>query len=138
MQSEHVNPVGMRRAEAGARRVGAPVSAAGARGRAHPRVALSLPMSFRALAARPPVLWHGVTLDVSRGGVRFRSRQGVPSGEFLALEVALPGCGTYAARGRAVWTRAPGGDGYWVVGAEFLRSGGDADAALAEALLLAT
>ena len=40
-----------------------------------------------------------------------------------------------AVRGRAVWARQARGSGYWEVGAEFLRSGGDADAALAEALL---
>jgi hypothetical protein len=90
------------------------------------------------VTARPPTLRHGLTLDVSRSGVRFRSGEFVPAGEFIAFELALPGRGTYAARGRAVWARAARGNGHWVVGAEFLRSGGDADAALAEALLLAT
>jgi hypothetical protein len=114
-----------------------PVAGRGPEKRCHLRAGLRLPIAFRAVTARPPVLRHGVTLDVSRGGVRFRSEEFLPSGEFIALELSLPG-GTYAARGRAVWTRAARGDGYWVVGAEFLRCGGDADAALAEALMLAT
>jgi hypothetical protein len=116
----------------------AQVADRGPKQRNHPRVGLRLPIAFRAVAARPPILRHGLTLDVSRSGVRFRSEEFLPAGEFLALEVALPGRGTYAARGRAVWAREARGDGHWVVGAEFLRSDGDADAALAEALLLAT
>lgn len=111
---------------------------AGADKRSHRRVALRLPIAYRSVAARPPVLQHGQTLDVSRGGVRFRTGEFLPVGQFVALEVALPGRGIYAARGRTVWTREARGDGYWVVGAAFLRSGGDADAALAESLLLAT
>jgi hypothetical protein len=117
---------------------GGVVAGRGAEKRSHPRIGLRLPIAFRAVTARPPVLQRGVTLDVSRSGVRFRSEGFLPVGEFVALEVSLPGRGTYAARGRAVWTRAARGDGHWVVGAEFLRSGGDADAALAEALLLST
>lgn len=131
MQTNHATPAGQPH---GAGRL----AGAASDKRSHPRVGLHLPISFRAVTARPPVLRHGLTLDVSRSGVRFRSGEFVPAGEFVALELALPGRGTYAARGRAVWARAARGDGYWVVGAEFLRSGGDADAALAEALLLAT
>lgn len=131
MRMNHAAPVGQGHGCA-------PRPGAGPDKRNHPRVALRLPIAFRAVTARPPVLRHGLTLDVSRGGVRFRSGEFVPAGEFVALELSLSGRGTYAARGRAVWTRASRGDGHWVVGAEFLRSGGDADAALAEALLLAT
>ncbi len=99
------------------------------------RFGLRLPITFRELPARPPMLRHGQTLDVSRTGVRFRSEDFLRAGAFVALEVSLPGRPAYAARGRAVWARLARGSGHWEVGAEFLRSGGDADAALAEALL---
>jgi len=102
------------------------------------RVDLHLPIAFHEVAARPPVTRHGLTLNVSRAGVRFRSGDFLPPGSFISLEVSLPVRGTYAARGRAVWARESPGNGHWEVGAEFLRSGGDDDAALAEALLLAT
>jgi hypothetical protein len=106
--------------------------------RDHPRVRLRVPIAFRAVAAHPAVRGHGVTLDVGRGGVRFRAQRFVPPGEFLALEVDLPGRGTHAVRGRSVWVREARGDGAWEVGAAFLRVGGDGDAALADLLLLST
>ena len=108
----------------------------GAERRIQRRVGLSLPLSFLEVAARPPVNRPGVTLDVSRSGVRFRSEAFLPPKAFVALEVSLPGQGNYAVRGRAVWARRARDDKYWEIGAEFLRAGGDADAALAEALLL--
>jgi hypothetical protein len=104
--------------------------------RSQRRVGLNLPLSFLEVAARPPVNRRGVTLDVSRTGVRFRSAAFLPPKAFVALEVSLPGQGNYAVRGRAVWARRAREDEQWEVGAEFLRAGGDADAALAEALLL--
>ena len=108
----------------------------GAERRGQRRVGLSFPLSFLEVAARPPVSRQGVTLDVSRAGVRFRSDAFLPPKAFVALEVSLPGRGTYAVRGRAVWARQAREGEQWEVGAEFLRAGGDADAALAEALLL--
>jgi hypothetical protein len=68
--------------------------------------------------------------------LRFRSEQYVTPRAFVALEMILPGGRSYAARARTVWAREARGEGYWEVGAELLRSGGDADAALAETLLL--
>lgn len=100
------------------------------------RVGLRFPLSFAEVAAQPHANRHGVTLDVSRIGVRFRADQLVAPRAFVALEMILPGGGTYAARGRAVWVREARGDGQWEIGAELLRPGGDADAALAETLLL--
>ena len=100
------------------------------------RVALRFPLSFTEVAAQARANRHGVTLDVSRAGVRFRSEEFVTPRAFVALEIILPGGGTYAARARAVWAREARGDGHWEIGAELLRSGGDADAALAETLLL--
>ena len=106
--------------------------------RDHPRIDLHLPIAYHEVAARPRAMRHGLTLDVSRAGVRFGSEEFLPPGTFLAIEVSLPARGTCTARGRAVWVRKARGDGRWEVGAEFLRSGGDDAAALAEALLLAT
>jgi hypothetical protein len=103
--------------------------------RSSPRSGLRLPIAYRQLAAGPPVPRHGVTLDVSRCGVRFRSDAFLPPGVFVAVEMSLPHRAAYVARGRTVWAREARGDGHWEVGAEFLRSGGDADAALAETLL---
>jgi hypothetical protein len=100
------------------------------------RVGLRVPLSFAEVAAQPHRNRHGVTLDVSRDGVRFRAEEFVPPRAFVALEMILPGGGTYGARGRAVWAREARGDGHWEIGAELLRSGGDADAALAEVLRL--
>ena len=100
------------------------------------RVGLRFPLSFAAVAAQPHANRHGVTLDVSRVGVRFRSEEFVVPRAFVALEMILPGGRSYAARARAVWSREARGEGYWEVGAELLRSGGDADAALAETLTL--
>jgi hypothetical protein len=117
-----------------------PAAAAAAPGRTERRrqrrVGLRFPLSFTEVVAQPPANRHGVTLDLSRGGVRFRSEQFVAPRAFVALEMILPGGGTYVARGRAVWAREARGDGHWEIGAELLRSGGDADAALAETLLL--
>lgn len=118
----------------------APSAARGAPGRAERRqqrrVGLRFPLSFTEVAAQPHANRHGVTLDVSRGGVRFRSEDFVAPRAFVALEMILPGGGTFAARGRTVWARESRGDGCWEIGAELLRSGGDADAALAETLQL--
>ena len=100
------------------------------------RVSLRFPLSFAEVAAQPHANRHGVTLDVSRGGVRFRAEEFVAPRAFVALEMILPGGRTYAARGRAVWAREARADGHWEIGAELLRSGGDADAALAEMLML--
>jgi len=111
-------------------------SPAGADRRSHPRAGLHLPIAFHEVLARPQALRHGLTLDVSRCGVRFRSEDFIPARAFIALEISLPRRGTCSTRGRAVWSRQARGDGHWEVGAEFLLSGGDADAALAEALLL--
>ncbi|HEY5998888.1 MAG TPA: PilZ domain-containing protein [bacterium] len=100
------------------------------------RVDLRVPLSFTEVATRPHPNRHGVTLDISRDGVRFRAEEFVRPRAFVALEMILPGGRTYGARGRAVWARESRGDGHWEVGAELLRSGGDADAALAEILRL--
>jgi hypothetical protein len=100
------------------------------------RVDLRFPLSFTEVSAQPHPNRHGVTLDVSRAGVRFRSEEYVTPRAFVALEMILPGGGTYAARARAVWAREARADGHWEIGAELLRSGGDADAALAETLTL--
>ena len=116
---------------------GAPAAAPGkAERRRQGRVALRVPLSFTEVAAQTRANRHGVTLDVSRVGVRFRSEEFVTPRAFVALEMILPGGGTYAARARAVWAREARGDGHWEIGAELLRSGGDADAALAETLQL--
>ena len=108
----------------------------GAERRRQRRVDLRIPLSFTEVAAQPHPNLHGVTLDVSRVGVRFRSDRFVTPRSFVALEMILPGGGTYAARARAVWAREGREDGHWEIGAELLRSGGDADAALAETLQL--
>lgn len=117
-----------------------PGAAAGTQGRAERRrqrrVDLRFPLSFTEVTAGQHANRHGVSLDVSRTGVRFRSEEFVPPRAFVALEMILPGGRSYAARARAVWAREARGEGYWEVGAELLRSGGDADAALAEMLLL--
>jgi hypothetical protein len=114
-------------------------AAAPARGeerRACPRVDLRLPLSYLEVVARPPANRHGVTLDVSRSGVRFRSEEFLPPRAFVALNLSLPGRAACAVRGRTIWSRRAAGEGHWEVGAEFLSAGGDADAALAEALAL--
>lgn len=98
------------------------------------RLGLRLAVAFREVPARPPMIRHGQTLDVSRSGLRFRAADFLPSGTFIALELDLPGRPAYSARGRAVWSRQTRGNGHWEVGAEFLRAGADADAALAETL----
>lgn len=118
----------------------APGAAAGTPGlkerRRQRRLDLRFPLSFTEVAAGRHANRHGVTLDVSRCGVRFRSEEFVAPRAFVALEMILPGGRSYAARARAVWSREARGDGHWEVGAELLRSGGDADAALAETLQL--
>jgi hypothetical protein len=104
--------------------------------RRHSRVNLQLPIAFHELTARPPAVHHGSTLDVSRCGVRFRSEAFIAARAFVAFEINLPRRGSCSTSGRVVWSRQARCDGRWEVGAAFLRSGGDADAALAEALLL--
>jgi hypothetical protein len=104
--------------------------------RRQPRVGLRVPLSFAEVAAQPHANRHGVTLDVSRVGLRFRSEEFLSPRAFVAVEMILPGGGTFAARARTVWAREARGDGHWEIGAELLRSGGDADAALAETLQL--
>jgi len=99
------------------------------------RVDLRFPLSFNEVAVGPHANRHGVTLDVSRTGVRFRSEEFVAPRAFVVLEMILPGGRSYAARARSVWAREARGDGDGVVGAELLRSGGGAAAALAETLL---
>ncbi|HWR98749.1 MAG TPA: PilZ domain-containing protein [Candidatus Methanoperedens sp.] len=114
----------------------APRASGGSERRRQRRVDLRVPLSFAEVAAHEHQNRHGVTLDVSRIGVRFRAEDFIAPRAFVALEMILPGGGTYAARGRAIWAREARGDGHWEIGAELLRSGGDADAALAETLLL--
>ena len=104
--------------------------------RTQPRAELRLPISFRQVPGSSPVPLRGQTLDVSRTGVRFRADQFVPPGAFVAVELSLPQRARFTARGRTVWSREARGNGHWEVGATFLLSGGDADAALAEALLV--
>jgi hypothetical protein len=103
-----------------------------------PRARLHVPVAFRRVASAPPSLRRGVTLDVSRSGVRFRSDEFLPMNAFVALELTLAGRAGCAARGRVVWARQARDDGHWEIGAEFLRADGDADAALAEALLFSS
>jgi len=102
------------------------------------RAPLRFPVAFREVASVHPSLRHGVTLDVSRSGVRFRSDAFLPLRAFVALDLTLPGRGRCAARGRVVWAREARDDGHWEIGAEFLRADANADAALAEALLFSS
>lgn len=104
--------------------------------RRQPRIGLRYPLGFREVAAHPPVVHRGVTLDVSRTGLRFRTDSFLPAGAFLFVELSLPGRGMHASGARTVWVRQSPSAGHWEVGTQFVRQSGDADALLAETLLL--
>jgi hypothetical protein len=110
--------------------------AGGRERRENERLPLRLPLSYRAVAAHPPVQRHATTLDVSGSGVRMRLPDFIPQGAFLAVEIALPRRTPHLSRVRMVWVREMRGGEGWEAGAEFLRAEGGGDAALNEVLAL--
>lgn len=104
--------------------------------RRQPRVDLRCALGFREVAAHPPVTHRGLTLDVSRTGMRFRTDTFLPAGAFLMVELTMPRRGTHTSSARTVWIKQAHGGGHWEVGTQFVRQSGDADALLAETLLL--
>jgi hypothetical protein len=51
--------------------------------------------------------WEDRCLDVSRGGLRLRTHEGVSAGRRVLLEMELPGGPSFEAVARIAWTGAP-------------------------------